>query len=115
MNLLTFVILALGVWRLSFLLANEGGPKGIFRILRFWAWKHSPRYANDEPKPGSFADGLFCEWCNSVWIGTLTTIAFLALRNVQIYDMSIVVWIYLPLAMSTVTIMLKYFREKMEK
>jgi hypothetical protein len=101
MSGLEFVIFALAVWRLSSLLANEHGPAKMFEIFRDWICAKFPG-------EGNIGDGLTCEWCNSVWIGIVTTVLFFLVGNV-------LVWFYLPFALSTVTIMLKYFREKMEK
>ena len=98
MKTLDFVILALATWRLASLFANESGPFSIFKIFREWICNKYP----------GIGEGLTCEWCNSVWFGTLITVAFFFLGGV-------VVWVCLPLALSTVTIMLKYFRERMEK
>ena len=98
MTVLDFVVLALGVWRMSSLLANEDGPWRMFKLFRDWVCLKYP----------GIGEGLICEWCNSVWLGTLTTIAYLQLGGRLI-------WFYLPLALSTCTIMLKFFRERMER
>ena len=98
MKPLDFVILALATWRLASLFANESGPFHIFKTFREWICNNHP----------GIGEGLTCEWCNSVWFGTLITLAYL-------WGGVIVVWICTPLALSTITIMLKYFRERMEK
>jgi hypothetical protein len=97
MTPLSFMVLALATWRLASLFANESGPFHIFKTFREWVCNNHP----------GIGEGLTCEWCNSVWLGSLITIAYFFLGNV-------VIWICLPLAFSTITIMLKYFREKME-
>ena len=66
MKPMEFVVLALATWRLASLFANESGPFHIFKTFREWV-------CNNHPEIG---DGLTCEWCNSVWLGTLITIAY---------------------------------------
>lgn len=68
-------ILALTLWRVSNLVANESGPAHSFkrfRIIarglcifgpRFWRWFH-------------FYELVSCEYCNSVWLGTPLAIAY---------------------------------------
>ena len=116
MKLIELVILALGVWRIANLFANEAGPANMFGRIREWAEDHSS-YEMDFNKnleytkkydKGSFIDGLSCEWCNSVWFGTITTVLYFFFRTT-------IVWIYLPLAFSTCAIMIKFAREKLEK
>lgn len=66
---LKFIIAALACWRLSSLLANEAGVFYVFhkirklaerleRRTRFWRAFH-------------LSEGVGCEWCNSVWFGTI--------------------------------------------
>lgn len=47
------------------------------------------------------AKGLYCEWCNSVWFGTLLTAAYWFVGP-------IVLWFLVPLALSTVAIWMKF-------
>ena len=96
MSLPTLLILGFATWRLSSLLANEDGPFKIFKRFRDWiCFKH----------PG-IGEGLTCEWCNSVWIGTIIVIAY--------YLTKFTVWLCLPLALSTITVMIKFVREYWE-
>ena len=67
MKPLDFVILALATWRLASLFANESGPFHIFKTFREWICNNHP----------GIGEGLTCEWCNSVWFGTLITLAYL--------------------------------------
>jgi hypothetical protein len=98
MKPMEFVVLALATWRLASLFANESGPYHIFKTFREWVCNNHP----------GIGEGLTCEWCNSVWFGSLITVAYFLWGGV-------VVWICTPLAFSTITIMLKYFRERLER
>ena len=97
MNTINFIILTLAVWRCSSLLANEPGPWKCFERFRDWICEHHHE----------LGEGLTCEWCNSVWIGTIATLLYFAWHGT--------IWLAAPLAMSTVTIMLKFIRERLEK
>jgi hypothetical protein len=97
MNMVEFVILALAVWRCSSLLANEPGPWKVFERFRDWVCA----------KDFQLGEGLTCEWCNSVWIGTVATLMYFAWRGT--------IWLALPMAMSTVTILIKFIRERLER
>jgi hypothetical protein len=103
----TFIILALAVWRVATLFANEHGPANVFGIIRDWAVRISPKNESGEPKAGTLGDGLLCEWCNSVWFGTIITVCFY-------FNSTITLWVCIPLCLSTITIMLKFFREMLE-
>lgn len=104
----TFLLLALATWRLSSLLANEPGPFLVFRRIRRKARELCR--TNRLCRKFHLYDGLTCEWCNSVWIGTALTIAlgpFLALSVPQ--------FLTLPLALSTCTIVVKYTVHTLER
>jgi hypothetical protein len=98
MKPMEFVVLALATWRLASLFANESGPYHIFKTFREWVCNNHP----------GIGEGLTCEWCNSVWFGSLITVAYFLWGGVA-------VWVCIPLAFSTITIMLKYFRERLER
>lgn len=68
---LDFLIMALATYRLSIMLANdwEHGPFGLLRKLREKAGVVHTESGDAVTVPGSFADGLTCEYCNSVWVG----------------------------------------------
>lgn len=61
MDTLTFLILALAVWRISYLLTSEDGPKHIFTKLRALQ-----------------LGGLFdCIYCVSIYVGFLALLLWL--------------------------------------
>ena len=70
MSILDFIILALATLRLSNALADydQVGPARLLERLRGLA-----RRTND-----NLADGLECPACNSVWIGAVLTLAYVA-------------------------------------
>ena len=77
-TLIEFIILGLAVFRLSIMLADveQMGPFGILLKLRYWA---GVRF-DDKSQPygkNSFANGLLCTYCNSVWLGIVALAAFL--------------------------------------
>ncbi len=70
---MSFAILALAVWRLSSLLAREGGPFDIFTKLRYFL---GVRF-DERSKPiatNSISEGVLCIWCNSIWIGLFASL-----------------------------------------
>jgi hypothetical protein len=100
MSLTIFIYLSLAAWRLASLVANEDGPWQMFKRLRQSAELWCKRY--------KFCSelGLYelvaCEWCNSIWIGAGLTLLYLWIGNAILYPA-------LPLALSTVAIIIKYF------
>jgi hypothetical protein len=99
MSLNIFFYLSLAAWRLASLVANEDGPWMMFKRLRARAEQWCKRY--------KFCSelGLYelvsCEWCNSIWIGAGLTLLYLWLGESILY-------IAIPLALSTVAIVIKY-------
>ena len=99
MPLNIFFFLSLAAWRLASLVANEDGPWQIFKRLRQSAEQMCKRH--------KFCSelGLYelfsCEWCNSIWIGVLLTLLYLWVGDSILY-------LALPLALSTVAIIIKY-------
>jgi len=104
-TLLHFIIFALADWRISNLFANEHGPFDIFAKIRVAAGGCID--SNCDGKSW-FAKGLMCEWCNSMWFGTLIILCYLKWSD-------IVFWICVIAALSTCTILIKFFREYLEK
>jgi hypothetical protein len=99
MTLNIFFYLALAAWRLASLVANEDGPWQIFKRLRQHAeiWCNKYRFCREL----GLYELVTCEWCNSVWIGAGLTILYLWVGETILY-------LILPLALSTVTIIIKY-------
>lgn len=97
MNTTTLVLLALATWRLASMFTNEDGPFQIFSKIRILFLFHLP----------GLHPGLECEWCNSIWFGTLLTgLYFLMGDNIR--------WILLPLALSAVAIGIKYIVQNLQ-
>lgn len=92
MTLIEFLIMALAVFRLSSLLADERGPYGVFSRLRLWAGEVILR-DNTRSGTNEFARGLVCTWCNSVWLGVMVGVGYY-------FQPYWVLWGCLPLALS---------------
>lgn len=105
MALNTFFYLSLAAWRLASLVANEDGPWLIFKRLRQRAeqWCKSYRFCREL----GLYDLVSCEWCNSIWIGAGLTVLYLWLGETILY-------LALPLAFSTVAIIIKYLVELLQ-
>jgi len=105
MPLNIFLILSLAAWRLASLVANEDGPWMVFKRLRQRAELLCKRYRFCSEL------GLYelfsCEWCNSIWIGVGLTLLYLWMGHTIFY-------IALPLALSTVAIIIKYVVELLQ-
>ena len=99
MPLNIFFLLSLAAWRLASLVANEDGPWMVFKRLRQRAeqWCKQYRFCSELGLYELFS----CEWCNSIWIGTVLTLLYLWLGETILY-------LALPLALSTVVIIIKY-------
>lgn len=102
MSINIFLFLALAAWRLASLVANEDGPWQIFKRIRQRAelWCKQYKFCSDFGLYELFS----CEWCNSVWIGAGLTLLYLWMGDSILY-------IALPLALSTVAIVIKYIVE----
>ena len=99
MSLNIFFYLSLAAWRLASLVANEDGPWMIFKRIRQRAeqWCRKYRFCSEFGLYELFS----CEWCNSVWIGAGLTLLYLWIGEAILY-------ISIPLALSTVAIIIKY-------
>jgi hypothetical protein len=99
MSLSVFFYLALAAWRIASLVANEDGPWQMFKRLR----QRAEQWCQDHPfcRELGVHELFACEWCNSIWIGIGLTLMYLWLGPVFLY-------IALPLALSTVVIVIKY-------
>jgi hypothetical protein len=102
MTLSTFIYLSLAAWRLASLVANEDGPWMMFKRFRTRAEQWCMKYPFCRDL--NLYDLLACEWCNSVWIGAVLTVLYLLVNDTILY-------IALPFAFSTVTIVIKYIVE----
>jgi hypothetical protein len=99
MTLNVFFYLALAAWRLASLIANEEGPWQMFKRFRQRAeqWCNKYRFCREL----GLYELVSCEWCNSIWIGAGLTIVYLWIGEAILY-------LALPLALSTVAIVIKY-------
>jgi hypothetical protein len=99
MALNIFFYLSLAAWRLASLIANEDGPWFIFKRFRQHAehWCNRYRFCREL----GLYDLITCEWCNSIWIGVGLTVLYLWIDESILY-------LALPLALSTVAIIIKY-------
>jgi hypothetical protein len=105
MSLNTFFYLSLAAWRLASLVANEDGPWLIFKRLRQRAeqWCNNYRFCRELGLYDLFA----CEWCNSIWIGAGLTLLYFWIGDSILY-------LAIPLALSTVAILIKYIVEYLQ-
>src|SRR5262245_16512306 len=99
MTLTTFFYLSLAAWRLASLISNEDGPWQMFKRLRQLAeyWCNKYKFCSEL----GLHELVTCEWCNSVWIGAGLTLLYLWMGDTILY-------LALPLAFSTVVIIIKY-------
>lgn len=98
MNLITFIVLSLAVYRLSKLMAEEDGPFNSIDKLRYVVGVRT----NDDGEiygKNSVATGVICTWCNSIWIGLAITVAWF-------FTPYLVMLLCLPFALSAVTVVL---------
>ncbi len=101
----TFFYLSLAAWRLASLIANEDGPWMMFKRFRQLAerWCQNYRFCREL----NLYELVECEWCNSIWIGMVLTILYLWLGETILY-------LALPLALSTVVIIIKQVVQLLE-
>ena len=102
METLSFVILALAIYRLTVLLVYDSGP--FFVMDRFRAWA-GIRYdaLNQQYLLNEFARGLACGYCVSLWVALVVVPLYL------LFDWF--VWLCLPFALSAVTVILEAFSD----
>jgi len=95
LNPLFLFILGLAVWRWARLLSSERGPFAIFEKVRHLC---GVQYTNYGALTTSELSKLIsCPECNSVWLGAIATVLYIALGIV-------IVWIALPFALSALAI-----------
>lgn len=102
----TMIIIAgLGVWRITSLVTNEGGPWGTFEKFREWCkwlcckYKWCKEFHLDEL--------VTCEWCCSVWIAGFTVLAWLFIGDA-------ILVLYFILTLSAITIFIKFVVQNMD-
>lgn len=94
------VLLVAAAWRLSNLIAQK--EEGPFRIIwKFHLWarrlnRKSPLFAKSH-----ILTALECEYCLSVWFGTALTVGYFFMGDALL-------WIILPLVISTGVILIKH-------
>jgi hypothetical protein len=105
MSLTIFFYLGLAAWRLASLVANEDGPWLMFKRLR----QHAEQWCNRYKfcRELGLYELVSCEWCNSIWIGVGLTLLYLWIGETILY-------LSLPLAFSTVAIIIKYIVELLQ-
>lgn len=59
--ILLVVLSVLAVWRITYMLQTEDGPRGIFRRLQAWA-------ASKPDNIGGINNGFYCFYCLSIWV-----------------------------------------------
>jgi hypothetical protein len=104
MNISTIdlVLLVMAVWRLSNILAHkEEGPFRLFWYPHLWVRRQIRKNKNGWVAKSKIADGLECEYCNSIWFGTILGGLYLLFGNV-------VLAVIFPLALSTGAIIIKH-------
>jgi hypothetical protein len=91
-----FLILSLATFRISSLIAQEDGPFQLFEWVR---GKMGVKRDDMGEQYGTntFAVGLICIWCNSVWV------AF-ALTGLYMLSNQVTLWAAWPLALSAVAL-----------
>jgi hypothetical protein len=104
MTIVSFLLISLAVWRVSNMLADtdQSGPGEILDWLRAQV---GVKYTEDSVpywKPGSFASGLMCVRCSSVWFGFIAAVCYIA-------NSHLTVLVALPFALSGAAILLQSF------
>lgn len=100
-----FGILCLSAWRIASLVANEKGPFHMFYHLRRFAVRIERKVWI--VRQFHLWEGMTCEWCNSIWFGTLLWLGWHFIGD------EFVKWMT-PLAISTVVIIIKYIIQGLE-
>jgi hypothetical protein len=104
--LVSLLILALATWRLASLFANEAGPFNLFGWIRARIGVKTDTIGQVYGE-NLFAQGMVCVWCNSLWFGTLWTVVYYVLPTLAS-------WMALPLALSTLTIVLQLSIDRLQ-
>lgn len=72
---LALLIFGLASWRVGFFIANEDGPFSFMDTLRYALGVRFDEYNNRIGK-NTFADGLICVYCNTLWISLFWIILY---------------------------------------
>lgn len=100
-----FIVIS-AMWRISSLFANENGPFYIFKRIRDLCQSLCER--NWFCKELHLYELIECEWCNSIWFGTMIVIAWCLLGDVILYPA-------LVLAISAWVIFMKFVIQSLEQ
>lgn len=105
MTVFDFILICLANWRLSNLFANEDGPFDMFaRFRKLCDYLCS---TNKIIGASKINEGIQCEWCNSLWFSILLVLLYQAeKKSMTLFELFTII-----LAVSTVTIFLKYALE----
>lgn len=104
-KIVNLLILILANWRLTSLVVDESGPGEVLDYLRHLAGVRERRDSNnriiERYGTNTFADGLVCIWCASVWVGgVLTFLSWMVKRDHFTGD----AWLAMPFFLSATTI-----------
>ncbi len=85
---MTFIVLALAVWRLSSLLAREDGLFDVFARLRFFLGvRHNEK--SEQIGTNSISKGIICVWCNSIWVSFFASFLISnGIEDVMVYTLA---------------------------
>lgn len=96
----TVVILALAVYRLTFLLTSEEGPFDVFLLLREYVGiVDHPVIPNQQTATTFLGKVLMCGYCTSIWVSFGVALLFFLLGDVSL-------WMLLPFALSGFIVLL---------
>jgi len=102
MTIVWFIIIALAVWRVSNMFADTD-QSGLGEILDWLRALAGVKYDDRNIpywKDGSFAAGLMCVRCSSVWFGMFAGVCYLTNAHLTVF-------VALPLALSGAAILLQ--------
>lgn len=102
MSLFDLFLLGVATWRLSSMLVYEDGPWLAFWRLRRWSGIEYDKNREKLSVPdGKLLSGILnCVWCCSVWTGIGIAVAYFLFPE-------IVIWLCLPMVLSTVAIFIE--------
>ena len=96
-------VLALAIWRVASLLANENGPGDVFDKLRTKLGVEVDTYGKHGTT--TLSKLIVCVWCSSVWFGLFAAVAYyLAPRET--------VWVALVFALSAGAVLVEETLDK---